>query len=185
MVVDQLPRLGKRDLICLLLFTCNHVVSVWRGFLFLWVLWMGYVILLWHSLSLPYNYFSSETLFFCAQCFTDLFSVLRSLLVYHFFYTMAYRSLYRHASKWIPTSLALQDTGPLHTTWRYNDLIVVVYLPELGAHCVAFLARIRSMYAWLLSSDIHVPFKTMYLPEKHEGKSKRFEPNHVKNQHSC
>ena len=23
---------------------------------FLWVLWMGYVILLWHSLSLPYNY---------------------------------------------------------------------------------------------------------------------------------
>ena len=30
---------------------------VWRGFLFLWVLGMGYVILLWHSLSLPYNYF--------------------------------------------------------------------------------------------------------------------------------
>ena len=37
-------------------FTCNYVVSVWRGFLFLWVLGMGYVILLWHSLSLPYNY---------------------------------------------------------------------------------------------------------------------------------
>ena len=47
----------KRELICLLLFTCNYVVSVWRGFLFLWVLGMGYVILLWHSLSLPYNYF--------------------------------------------------------------------------------------------------------------------------------
>ena len=31
-VVDQLPRLGKRELICLLLFTCNYVVSVWRGF---------------------------------------------------------------------------------------------------------------------------------------------------------
>ena len=29
MVVDQLPRLGKRELICLLLFTCNCVVSVW------------------------------------------------------------------------------------------------------------------------------------------------------------
>ena len=29
-----------------------------RGFLFLWVLGMGCVILLWHSLSLPYNYFS-------------------------------------------------------------------------------------------------------------------------------
>ena len=52
-IVDQLPRLGKRDLICLLLFTCNYVVSVWRGFLFLWVPGMGYVILLWHSLSLP------------------------------------------------------------------------------------------------------------------------------------
>ena len=54
--MDQLPRLGKRELICLLLFTCNYVVSVWRGFLFLWVLGMGYVIILWHSLSLPYNY---------------------------------------------------------------------------------------------------------------------------------
>ena len=50
--MDQLPRLEKRELICLLLFTCNYVVSVWRGFLFLWVLGMGYVILLWHSLSL-------------------------------------------------------------------------------------------------------------------------------------
>ena len=55
--MDQLPRLGKRELICLLLFTCNYVVSVRRGFLFLWVLGMGYVTLLWHSLSLPYNYF--------------------------------------------------------------------------------------------------------------------------------
>ena len=52
----QLPRLGKRELICLLLFTCNYLVSVWRGLLFLWVLGMGYVILFRHSLSLPYNY---------------------------------------------------------------------------------------------------------------------------------
>ena len=52
-------KLGKTELICLLLFTCNYVVSVLRGFLFLWVLGMGYVILLWHSLSLPYNYYSS------------------------------------------------------------------------------------------------------------------------------
>ena len=59
--MDRLPRLRKRELICLLLFTCNYVVSVWRGFLFLWVLGMGYVILLWHSLSLPYNYFESES----------------------------------------------------------------------------------------------------------------------------
>ena len=34
-------------------------VSVMRGFFFIWVLGMGYVILLWHSLSLPYNYFES------------------------------------------------------------------------------------------------------------------------------
>ena len=58
-VVDQLPRLGKRELICLLLFTCNYVVSAWRSFLFLWVLGMSYVILLWYSLSLPYNYFET------------------------------------------------------------------------------------------------------------------------------
>ena len=58
--MDQLPRLGKRELICLLLFTCNYVDSVWRGFLFLWVLGMGYLILLWHSLSLPYNYLRRE-----------------------------------------------------------------------------------------------------------------------------
>ena len=58
--MDQLPRLGKRELICLLLFTCNNVVSVWRGLLFLCVLGMGYVILLWHSLSRPYNYSVNE-----------------------------------------------------------------------------------------------------------------------------
>ena len=62
-VVDQVPRLGKRELICLLLFTCNYVVSVRRGFFFLWVLGMGYVILLWHSLSLPYNYFAPNLVF--------------------------------------------------------------------------------------------------------------------------
>ena len=33
------------------------MVFVRRDFFFLWVLWMGYVILLWDSLSLPYNYF--------------------------------------------------------------------------------------------------------------------------------
>ena len=33
-----------RELICLLSFTCNYVVSVWRCFLFLLVLWIGCVI---------------------------------------------------------------------------------------------------------------------------------------------
>ena len=58
--MDQLPRLGKREIICLLLFTCNYVVSVRRGFLFLCVFGIGNVILLWHSLSLLYNYFAGN-----------------------------------------------------------------------------------------------------------------------------
>ena len=57
MVVAQLPRLGKRANLSVVVVTCNYAVSVCRGFLFLWVLGMGYVILLWHSLSLLYNYF--------------------------------------------------------------------------------------------------------------------------------
>ena len=31
----SISRLGKRELICLVLFTCNYVVSVRRSFLFL------------------------------------------------------------------------------------------------------------------------------------------------------
>ena len=46
-IADQLPRLDKRELICLLSFTCKYVVSVRRGFLFLLVLGIGCVILLW------------------------------------------------------------------------------------------------------------------------------------------
>ena len=30
--MDQLPRLGRRELICLLLFSCNYVVSVLERF---------------------------------------------------------------------------------------------------------------------------------------------------------
>ena len=81
--MDQLPRLGKRELICLLSFACNYVVFVWRGFLFLWVLGMGYVILLWHSLSLPYNY-SSERYTLRRACLSDfeMFLFLRVLYVF-------------------------------------------------------------------------------------------------------
>ena len=57
-MADQLLWLGKRDLVFLLLFNCNYVVSVQRGFLFLLVLEMGSGFLLWHSLGLPYNYFT-------------------------------------------------------------------------------------------------------------------------------
>ena len=78
--MDRLPRLGKRELICLLLFTCNYVVPVWRGFLFLWVLGMGYVILLWHSLSLPYNYFVTLLQICEKQHFTLLTLILSMMM---------------------------------------------------------------------------------------------------------
>ena len=51
-VVEQLPRLGKRELICLLWFTCNNVFSVGEASS------SSGRILLWHSLSLPYNLFA-------------------------------------------------------------------------------------------------------------------------------
>ena len=51
-VIDQLPRLGKRELVFLLLFTCSFVVFVSGMFLFPLVLGMGCAILLWHSLGL-------------------------------------------------------------------------------------------------------------------------------------
>ena len=50
----------ERELICLLLFCCYNVVFVRTGFLFLRVLGLGYVILLWHSLSLQNNYFENS-----------------------------------------------------------------------------------------------------------------------------
>ena len=84
--MDQLPWLGKRELICLLLFTCNYVVSVWSGFLFLWVLGMGYVILLWHSLSLPYNYSTLDaterSVRSSAECFDILYALFEKLVSY-------------------------------------------------------------------------------------------------------
>ena len=43
-VANLIVRFGKRGLVCLLSFTCNHVVSVQSGFLL--VLGMGCVILI-------------------------------------------------------------------------------------------------------------------------------------------
>ena len=77
--MDQLPRLGKRELICLLSFTCNYVVFVWRGFLFLWVPGMGYVILLWHSLSLPYKYLESRKN--RVKCTVNVLWVMRVIII--------------------------------------------------------------------------------------------------------
>ena len=42
----SIASVGEEGAVCLLLFVCGYVVSVWRGFLLLWVLWMGYVVLL-------------------------------------------------------------------------------------------------------------------------------------------
>ena len=56
--MDQLPRLGKRELICLLLFTCNYVVSVFERFPLHLGAWDG---LRYFIVALPepsYNYFS-------------------------------------------------------------------------------------------------------------------------------
>ena len=47
----------KANISAIVYLTCNYVVSVRWGFLFLLVLGMGCVILLWHSLGLPFNYF--------------------------------------------------------------------------------------------------------------------------------
>ena len=58
--MDRLPRLGRGKLICLLPFTCIYVVSVRGGFPVLWVLVIGCVILLWHSLGRPCNYLISN-----------------------------------------------------------------------------------------------------------------------------
>ena len=46
---------GEERAIFLLFFSCNNVVSVWRGFLFLLVLVIGCVILLWHSIIILSN----------------------------------------------------------------------------------------------------------------------------------
>ena len=56
--MDQLPRLGKRELICLLLFTCNYVVFCLERFPLPLGAWDGlrYFIVALPS-SLPYNYF--------------------------------------------------------------------------------------------------------------------------------
>ena len=60
LVADQSPRLGKKEQFLLLSFTCNYVVSVRMGFFFLLVLEMGCLILLCHSMGLPYKYYIIE-----------------------------------------------------------------------------------------------------------------------------
>ena len=74
------------------IFTCNYVVSIRRGFLFIVGLGMGCVILLWHSLGIQYNYFhiyngksvESEKQIFTSQSgpsFTKLFYNMSYLML--------------------------------------------------------------------------------------------------------
>ena len=51
----------ERELIFLLSFIYNYLVSVMRGFLFLLVLGIGCIILLCHALGLPYYLFALVT----------------------------------------------------------------------------------------------------------------------------
>ena len=53
---------GKRELNFLPSFTCNYIVSVRRSILFLLLRRIGCVILFWHSLDIPYNYFLKYTM---------------------------------------------------------------------------------------------------------------------------
>ena len=64
---NQLPRLEKREINFLLSFTCNYGVSIRRGFLFLLVLGMGFVILLWCSLGFLCNFLTEHILSVCNQ----------------------------------------------------------------------------------------------------------------------
>ena len=78
----------ERAIFFLLSFTCNYVVSVRRGFLFLLVLGMGCVILLWHSLCLPYNYYTQN---FHFKCYVKRFRcLLLSYCKYRYFISLLY-----------------------------------------------------------------------------------------------
>ena len=63
--------------------------------------------------------------------FLDCFSFLEKELIFNIVLVIhiciVNRSLYRHAPNWFPTPLVLQDTGTQHTTWRYSDLLAVLY----------------------------------------------------------
>ena len=60
--VVKYSAVGEERAHILLSITCSFVVSVRSGFLFLWVLRIDYIILLWHSLGLPYNNFAPRSM---------------------------------------------------------------------------------------------------------------------------
>ena len=96
------------------------MVSVWRGFLFLWVLGMGYVILLWHSLSLPYNYFLySKTWFYRG--------IHILVLPYLFLYR---RCPNKHTSRYFRTTCA-----QAHTARQAHGLFTIVLSPQCLRSC--------------------------------------------------
>ena len=77
--MDQLPRLGKKELVILLLFTCSFVVSVLGRFLFLLVLGMDCAFFI---VALPgpsINYFTRQV----ALSLHQLGSLRAAPLIYH------------------------------------------------------------------------------------------------------
>ena len=50
-----------------------------------------------------------------------------SVILCSVWYYSSIRSLSGHISNWFLSPLALQETGMLHTTWRYSDRIVELY----------------------------------------------------------
>ena len=74
--MDQLPRLGKKELLFTLKL-CGFYLE--RSPLPLGA-WMGYVILSWHSLGLPYNYY-------LAPCTNPYFLPLSVLMFQRAVYT--------------------------------------------------------------------------------------------------
>ena len=56
LVICKLISVWEQRANCFRSFTCDYVVSVRKGFLYLLLLVLGYVISLWYSLGLPYNY---------------------------------------------------------------------------------------------------------------------------------
>ena len=66
----SIASVGEEGVVCLLLFACGNVVSVWRGFLFLGVLWMGYVVFCGAPSAFHVVVFSkyTTTVMFCVHC---------------------------------------------------------------------------------------------------------------------
>ena len=95
------------------------MLSVRRGFLFLWVLVVGCVILLWHSMCLPYNYLEKQyVLIEMPRCYSKL--QLRYIS-----YTNS------SANKWSSTQLKTIIQGlPQSENWEKSEIPRILSCPD-------------------------------------------------------